>query len=81
MNIKLVLTSVAHFEEDKYMCSPDAYLLAMLWPEHKELMLDLFEFFAIDAMEVGRPELSIPEFLKRERLYALKKLYEAELEQ
>ena len=25
MNIKLVLTSVAHFEEDKYMCSPDAY--------------------------------------------------------
>ncbi|NLA88266.1 MAG: PIN domain-containing protein [Alcaligenaceae bacterium] len=63
-----------------YLYSPDQ-LLAMLWPEHKELMLDLFEFFAIDAMEVGCPELSIPEFLKRERLYALKKLYEAELEQ
>lgn len=63
-----------------YLYSPDQ-LLSMLWTDHKELMLDLFEFFAIDAMEVGRPVLTVPEFLKRERLFALKKLYDAELEE
>lgn len=63
-----------------YLYSPDQ-LLAMLWADHKALMIDLFEFFAIDAMEVGRPILTVPEFLKRERLFALKKLYDAELEQ
>lgn len=63
-----------------YLHTPDQ-LLAMLWPEHKELMMDLFGFFALDALEVGRPELTIPEFLKRERLFAVKKLYEAELQQ
>lgn len=63
-----------------YLYSPDQ-LLAMLWPKHKELMMDLFNFFAIDALEVGREELSILEFLKRERLFALKKLYEEEVKQ
>ncbi|XVN74373.1 hypothetical protein AAEX37_01457 [Oligella sp. MSHR50489EDL] len=63
-----------------YLYSPDQ-LLSMLWTDHKALMIDLFEFFAIDAMEVGRPVLSVTEFLKRERLFALKKLYEAEMEQ
>lgn len=63
-----------------YLYSPDQ-LLAMLWPKHKELMMDLFNFFAIDALEVGREELPILEFLKRERLFALKKLYEAEVKQ
>ena len=33
MNIKLVLTSVAHFEEDKYMCSPDAYGIVIMTHE------------------------------------------------
>ena len=60
--------------------SPDQ-LLSLLWPTHKELMIDLFDFFAIDAMEVGRPALTVSEFLKRERLFALKKLYVAELEE
>ena len=63
-----------------YLYSPDQ-LLAKLWPTHHELMMDLFGFFAIDAQEVGRPELPITEFLKRERLLAVKKLYDRELEQ
>lgn len=63
-----------------FLYSPDQ-LLSMLWPEHKALMMNLFELFAIDAMEVAKPVLSVPEFLKRERLFALKKLYELELEQ
>lgn len=63
-----------------YLYTPDQ-LLTMLWPKHKDLMMDLFGCFTIDALEVGKPELSIPEFLKRERLFAIKKLYDQELEQ
>ena len=42
MNIKLVLTSVAHFEEDKYMCSPDAYahLLFQALARHKAALAE-----------------------------------------
>ena len=63
-----------------YLYSPDQ-LLSLLWATHKERMIDLFDFFAIDAMELGRPALTVSEFLKRERLFALKKLYDAELEE
>lgn len=54
-------------------------LLVMLWHQHQDLLIELFNYFADDAAEVGKPDIGISELLKRERLFRLRKLYEGAL--